>query len=112
MSENTIVEVTNQMDLLTGDVVETTTEVTFEDLVQGLVTEDQYTPYQVATIINKIYAALEIEDIKTKMIKVIPPQMMYIYNSKGYLGDKGNKVVTKDQVLIFIQKKSTKWFQQ
>jgi hypothetical protein len=98
MSENTAPVTAVEIE----DVEET---VTFQDILDELVTEDTYTPYQVAGIVNKVYAIVGVT-------KVIPPQMMYIYNSKGYLGEKGNKLVTKEQVLEFLVKKQTKWFQQ
>jgi hypothetical protein len=101
MSENTAPVTAVEIE----DVEGTEETVTFQDILDELVTEATYSPYQVAGIVNKVYAIVGVT-------KVIPPQMMYIYNSKGYLGEKGNKTVTQEQVLEFLNKKATKWFQQ
>jgi hypothetical protein len=46
---------------------------------------DEYSPFQLAGIVNKLLAAAEIIDPKTDKIKVLPAPMFYTYTKKGYI---------------------------
>lgn len=114
MSENTTAAVETeivegQMDLFTGDVVETVVEetspLTLEEIVTELIgSQTDYTPYAIAKLINQVFQA-------TSTDKEIPPQMMYIYASKGMLAgkaSKGRKIYTSEEVYTFVTKYTSK----
>jgi hypothetical protein len=78
-------------------------ELVLEDIIKELVgNAEAFTPYKIATIINKVFEA-------TFTDKKIPTQMMYIYASKGMIV-KGNKSksYTNDEVYAFVFKYTSK----
>jgi hypothetical protein len=54
---------------------------------------DVYSPYGMAKIVNKILSSVGI--VKGKKGEGLPPQMFYIYCSKGYIANDNNKKITK-----------------
>jgi hypothetical protein len=77
----------------------TQTELNLSDLI----TEAEYSPYGANKVANKVFKALGWE-------KELPPQMFYIYNSKGMLGVKGSKKVTAQELEAWLIKYLTKNF--
>lgn len=107
MSENTNIEVTGQIDLIDGTVVEESNEVTLAEIVDQITNEIfgadvTISPYKIAKIINKVFEA-------TMTVKQIPAQMMYQYAQKGMIS-KGNKSkeYAKDEVLTYVNKYTSK----
>lgn len=102
MSENT--EIVGQIDLFTNEVVvEKSETLTLESIIEELVGDTTtFTPYKIAKLINEVFAA-------TSTDKVIPPQMMYIYASKGMIS-KGNKSKSynENEVKAFVFKYTSK----
>lgn len=105
MSEN--IEITGQIDLLDGSIVEESNEVTLTEIIVQITNEIfqsdlTISPYKIAKTINKVFEATLTE-------KVIPAQMMYIYASKGMIS-KGNKSkeYNKDEVVTFVNKYTSK----
>jgi len=104
MTENTTTVVENvegQMDLVTGEVVETAPEMTVEDIVTELAgsIEEPITAYKIANVINGTFELIGID-------KKVPPQMMYNYTLKGMIvkGKKGSAKdirYTRDEVVAF-----------
>lgn len=107
MSENENIEVTGQIDLLTGESVEETVAVTLDEII-GQITNEIFgtdmtiSPYKIAKIINTVFTATMTE-------KQIPAQMMYQYANKGMIS-KGNtsKEYKKDEVLTYVSKYTSK----
>lgn len=107
MTDINIVE--GQQDLFTGEVVEVEeTEVTVDEIVNEITTivfgsDTTISPYKIAKVINKVFEA-------TSTDKVIPPQMMYSYASKGMIS-KGNKSkeYTFDEVVTYVTKYTNKY---
>lgn len=53
-------------------------------------------PYAGAKIINALLKQYNIIDPKTDEVKVIPPQMIYNYASKGYIKNVNKKIKLED----------------
>jgi hypothetical protein len=78
-----------------------TTTVTLEDVIADIITADGRTPYQFAKEVNQVLA-------KVGADKVLPPQMMYTYVSKGYI-KAVDRVIDNDTAVEWATKYVTKY---
>jgi hypothetical protein len=101
MSENTNTNTEIEIEIEETEATVLTLD-TLTEVITELTSEAAYTPYKVATVINKVFLAVGFE-------KTIPTQMMYNYSRNGLINKvKGAKSFTQTEVQTFVLKYTRK----